>query len=208
MQKTDFENENKRRRARRLKFTLTKKANFVWKNALFCLREIATQLGIFSVFCAGQYFGNYPLFSDIKCYANDTCAVQKNGALKISFKDYLSFATKLHTNLEKRLTKLDTSMESPSLEVRQLTYHYESEAIEMAIEHYLDLKQYNVDRRTMPRKVGNVLPHPSFCVPLILGVPLNFIFFIIWAAAEGSVWQVFQFFRVDSTDNFKTDDDD
>ncbi|KAI1706006.1 hypothetical protein DdX_13233 [Ditylenchus destructor] len=122
---------------------------------------LAAEVTLLCIFTYGNYRGNSPFFVNV-------CNYDVIGGNECPFTNYLSFATKLQTNLNERLDKFDTSMGSPNLEVRRLTYEWQSEAITAAIEHHLDLKQYHVDRRTMPREIGNVPLDPILCLVFIL----------------------------------------
>ncbi|KAI1709459.1 hypothetical protein DdX_11246 [Ditylenchus destructor] len=156
---------------------------------------IAAGVTLFCTVTVGQYFSSsIVLFSGIAC-KHDQNGVETEESCPLTV--YRNYSTELQTNLVERLAILDISMESPNLEVRQLTYKWQSEAIEAAIEHHLNLKQYEVDRRTMPRKIGKVLPHPVFFFISFLFLFLDVVFFPIWALEEGSVWQVFDCFQID-----------
>ncbi|KAI1705984.1 hypothetical protein Ddc_15494 [Ditylenchus destructor] len=114
--------------------------------------SIAAEVILLIIFMYAQFYGgNSPVFVN-ECKYNESGDIAQKGC---PFTNYLSSATKLKTNLNERFTKFDTSMESPNLDVRRLTFEWQSEAIATAIDHHLDLKQYDVDRRTMPRKIGN-----------------------------------------------------
>ncbi|KAI1729849.1 homeobox domain-containing protein [Ditylenchus destructor] len=156
---------------------------------------VAAAVILFFTVTVGQYFsGSIILYTGIAC-KHDRNGVETEESCP--FTDYRNYSTKLESNLDKRLAELHISMESSILEVRQLTYKWQIEAIETAIEHHLSLKQYQVDRRTMPRKIGKVLPHPVFFLISFLFLFLDVAFFRIWALEEGSVWQFFECFRVD-----------
>ncbi|KAI1709506.1 hypothetical protein DdX_11294 [Ditylenchus destructor] len=170
---------------------LKRRISFLYIATLLC---IVAEFILFSMFVAGIYQGNSPTFQSnkgFKCNETDSFDILRRCQLKVSFSDYRSFSTELESTLDKRIAKLGTSMISPNLEVRQLTYEHQSEAITTAIEHHLSLKQYKVDRRTMPRKIGNVLPG-SELIPLVF-VNNCFLFsaFFLWVGWGGSVWQVF-----------------
>ncbi|KAI1692511.1 hypothetical protein DdX_21217 [Ditylenchus destructor] len=129
--------------------------------------------------------------------ADDCSVVNEKYKLKHSctFTDYPSYSTKLETILDRHISKLNSFMSSP-LEVRQMVWLYESDVLDAGILNHLDLKRYNVDRRTMPRKIGNVLPDT-----LCFICSLAFLFFCItvnftWAAQEGSIWQIFKCVRI------------
>ncbi|KAI1695900.1 hypothetical protein Ddc_20866 [Ditylenchus destructor] len=92
---------------------------------------------------------------------------------------------------------METFTTSP-IEVRRAIWLYEIDAIDNLIKHHQDLKQYHVDRRTMPRKVGRIFPSafPSCffslsmfiaCIPCFIG----------WTTEKGSVWRVFKCLRFD-----------
>ncbi|KAI1709486.1 hypothetical protein DdX_11273 [Ditylenchus destructor] len=90
-------------------------------------------------------------------------------------------------------------MESPILEVRQTIWHYESESFEEAIERHLDLKKHTVDRRTMPRKIGNGHSKLYYIPCMVMAICvfcLSGFAFREWAAAEGSVWRIFKCLRI------------
>ncbi|KAI1709227.1 hypothetical protein Ddc_13939 [Ditylenchus destructor] len=139
---------------------------------------IAVELALFIVFAAGIYYGFATTYRVRIMY-------------DISFSDYLSFSTKLNSSLQESYVGIENSLSSSMLEVRKSVWHYESKAIATAIEHHLSLKQYNVDRRTMPRKIGNVLPNPVVFLACLVILFFNLREFNAWATAEGSVWQVF-----------------
>ncbi|KAI1716864.1 hypothetical protein Ddc_10239 [Ditylenchus destructor] len=116
---------------------------------------IAAQFALFNVYILNAYHGNSPVFYKVKCNAIDNSQVQKNCRGILAFSDYVSFSTALNSSLRKSCVGIENSLSSPILEVRQSVWYYESKSISMAIEYHLSLKRYDVDRRTMPRKVGN-----------------------------------------------------
>ncbi|KAI1716825.1 hypothetical protein Ddc_10198 [Ditylenchus destructor] len=161
---------------------------------------IALEVTLFFTFIAGHiYGGSFPIFQSIKWNADD-CSIKivmdnKNCNAKdnknCTFTEYPSYATKLEPILNKQIGKLDNYTTSPIIEVRQMAWMYEGGVIDSAIEEHLHLKQYNVDRRTMPREIGMVLPEPFWIVALII-VSLLILFvylivFLIWAEEKGSI---------------------
>ncbi|KAI1716821.1 hypothetical protein Ddc_10194 [Ditylenchus destructor] len=150
---------------------------------------IAVELALFFVFLAGIYYGNAPAYRDAKHNTIESCKEQKNCKEKESFSDYVSFLTQLNSSMQESSVGIKTSLSSSILEVRQSVWHYESKAIATAIDHYYDLKQYHVDRRTMPRAIGIVLPEPILYFIVIPILFINFVIFVVWATAEGSVWE-------------------
>ncbi|KAI1709223.1 hypothetical protein Ddc_13935 [Ditylenchus destructor] len=117
---------------------------------------IAAELTLFFIVVAGQYHsGSSPVFINVRCNETSNGQVQKNCDLILSFSDYHSFLATLNATLQKSCVGIKNSLSSLVLETRQMALHYESETITTAIEQYLSLKQYNVDRRIMPRKIDN-----------------------------------------------------
>ncbi|KAI1709505.1 hypothetical protein DdX_11293 [Ditylenchus destructor] len=165
---------------------------------------IMAEVALFFVLLAAQYYsGSSPVFA-VKC--NST--VHNNCRITEAFTDYHSFSTKLNSSLHKSCIGLKNSLSSPILEVRQMAWHYESKGIVTAVEHHLSVKQYYVDRRTMPRKIGNLLPNPELFLIRLPFLFMVIVCFPVWALAEGSIWQVFKCFQVDhSNNNFGTEDD-
>ncbi|KAI1716853.1 hypothetical protein Ddc_10226 [Ditylenchus destructor] len=146
---------------------------------------IAAEITLLSVFIAGHYYsGSSPMAFGPQSGYNTV---------------YLNFSTNLESTLNKRFAKLDNAMESPVLEVRQSIWQYESEAFETAIEQHLGLKKHTVDRRTMPRKIGNGLFNGYSVLYMILAIVLLCLYYKLfreWAAAEGSVWRIFKCVRI------------
>ncbi|KAI1716809.1 hypothetical protein Ddc_10186 [Ditylenchus destructor] len=104
------------------------------------------------------------------------------------------------TILNRHFGKLDSFMASP-LEVRQTVRLYESNDIYAAIENHQDLKQYNVDRRTMPQKIGKVPPSAEWIAIFCFLHFINFVVFLFWAQEKGSVWRVFSIFRIENPES-------
>ncbi|KAI1716824.1 hypothetical protein Ddc_10197 [Ditylenchus destructor] len=143
---------------------LEKRIPLLYIATLIC---IALEVTLFFTFFAGHiYGGSSPIFK------NDTWnAMDCSNTVYIkncTFTDYPSYATKLEAVLNKQISKLDNYTASPLIEVRQMAWMYESGVINVAIEDHLHLKRYNVNRRTMPRKIGIVFPNQILTVPAIL----------------------------------------
>ncbi|KAI1709490.1 hypothetical protein DdX_11277 [Ditylenchus destructor] len=123
------------------------------------------QLGLYAGFFKSQYYtGHCPIFYDIE-----------------------------QSTLDLHLVELNKTMQSPNLEVRQLGWKYEYNAIEAAFRHHTQLKQYNVDRNVMPRKINYA---PRNIIFLILCFMCNILVIGFWAMQEGSVWLPWQFIKI------------
>ncbi|KAI1716816.1 hypothetical protein Ddc_10189 [Ditylenchus destructor] len=134
---------------------------------------IWAQIALFVIIYAGHFYnGSSPFFrGQVKWNENDCSVASNEYKLKYNctFTDYPNYATELEAILNKNFDKLDSFMASPILEVRQTAWSYGSDVREAAIENHLELKQYNVDQRTMPRKIGIVFPGPfSFVISLVI----------------------------------------
>ncbi|KAI1709504.1 hypothetical protein DdX_11291 [Ditylenchus destructor] len=158
---------------------------------------IAAELALFFLLVAGIYHGNAAWYRDPKYNAVENCTAVKNWNEKGTFSDYHCFLTQLNSSLEESCVGINNALSSPVLETRQMAWHYESRSIATAIEHYSDLKQYPVDRQTMPRKIGHALPPPTVFVVGIFLLFIDFVIFLMWATSKGSVWRVFKCFRMD-----------
>ncbi|KAI1709500.1 hypothetical protein DdX_11287 [Ditylenchus destructor] len=127
---------------------------------------IAAECVLFYMFVAGQYYGGTsPVFPMYACKYDDTG--DENNCPSV---DYLSYSTKLQTALNKHIAKLDSFMAS-AIELRQGVWLYEIDAIEKTIESHMELKQYDVDRRTMPRRIG-------YTPPSIWSIIFSLVFFV------------------------------
>ncbi|KAI1716826.1 hypothetical protein Ddc_10199 [Ditylenchus destructor] len=147
------ENENSENvRLKRLKkqIPLQYIATFVW---------IAAGVTLFFTFSIGHYYsGSSPALG----HACNTSNI-KNGSQErefCPFIHYRNFLTKLEAILNRHFGKLDSFMASPILEVRQTVWLYESDVIDAAIENHQELKQFNVDRRTMPTEISQNTRYP------------------------------------------------
>ncbi|KAI1708023.1 hypothetical protein Ddc_14542 [Ditylenchus destructor] len=142
---------------------------------------IAAEVTLLIMLTVSQYYsGNVSVFYVRACGEKTSGKVEKN----CTFTDYLSFSTKLQTSVNKHTAKLDSFMAS-SLDVRQTAWMYEIDAIDTLIEnHIADLKAYDVDRRTMPRKIGNILPSVlnSIIFPILYWFIVLFFIFMIFGA--------------------------
>ncbi|KAI1716822.1 hypothetical protein Ddc_10195 [Ditylenchus destructor] len=117
---------------------------------------IAVGVTLFFTFSIGHYYsGSSPVFMKHICNMSGI----KNGSEEnCPFTDYRNFSTKLEPILNRHFGKLDILMASPVLEAREMAWMYETEVLEAAIGDHLELKQYHVDRRTMPRKIPKKIP--------------------------------------------------
>ncbi|KAI1696156.1 hypothetical protein Ddc_20666 [Ditylenchus destructor] len=129
----------------------------------------------------GHYYsGSSPAFAPDRC---DTSYI-KNGSQErefCPFIHYRNYSTKLEAILNRHFGKLDSFMASSILEVRQTVWLYEIDVIDAAIENHLDLKQFNVDRRTMPPELPQNPRYPP-STGWIVG--LVAVYFLIWYFAE------------------------
>ncbi|KAI1716832.1 hypothetical protein Ddc_10205 [Ditylenchus destructor] len=148
---------------------------------------IVVQLGLYITFIAGQYYaGSCPVYYRIETISQSSKAKGKTYLPK-SFSDYPIFADEMQTALDACFRKFNKSMQFPILEVRQLGWDYEQDAIDRAFIHHMGLKQYHVDRNEMPRQLGHVSPAAEdlvfyfvfmcFCLVLFIlpfvGMPMN-----------------------------------
>ncbi|KAI1716850.1 hypothetical protein Ddc_10223 [Ditylenchus destructor] len=160
---------------------------------------IAIEVALFFMFVGGNYYGGSSTFFYRFNWNADDCSVAQYYKYKLkydcTFTDYPSSGNKLETVLNRHVDKLNSFMSSP-LETRQKVWLHEIDIIDAAIDKHLELKKYHVDRRTMPRKIGNVLPGAFF---FICSLPFLFFWlvcFLLWAKESGSVWHAFKFFRI------------
>ncbi|KAI1716838.1 hypothetical protein Ddc_10211 [Ditylenchus destructor] len=116
--------------------------------ALLCF---LVEFGLCASFLAGQYYtGSCP----IPGRKTEKALKAEEKCLTSVFTDYHIFADTLQTTLDLHLEELNKSMQSPILEVRQLGWKYEYNAIEAALQYHSELKQYVVDRNVMPREIS------------------------------------------------------
>ncbi|KAI1695902.1 hypothetical protein Ddc_20868 [Ditylenchus destructor] len=168
---------------------------------------IIVQLSLFAIFLAGQYrAGSCPIYyflesrrataeQELKLGREIMPSSELRVFLK-SFTNYPAFAHRLQTTLDRHITKLSKSMQSPILEVRLQGWKYENRAIDMAILHHSRLKEYEVDRNSMPRRISYA-PEigPFFLVFLGLVLVIATVNFGLWAVQDGSIWQPWQFIK-------------
>ncbi|KAI1716831.1 hypothetical protein Ddc_10204 [Ditylenchus destructor] len=158
---------------------------------------ILVQFGLYVTFIAGQYYaGSCPIYALIE----DTRKYKlKRGEtyLPKSFTKYTTFADELQATLDVHFQKLNKSIQSPVLEVRQLGWDYEEDAIDRAFIHHMGLKQYHVDRNAMPRQISHALraQEPLFYFGLIFSLLLSIVPIWRWIMEEGSVWRPWQFIK-------------
>ncbi|KAI1706310.1 hypothetical protein Ddc_15353 [Ditylenchus destructor] len=143
---------------------------------------IAAEVTLLIMLTVSQYYsGNVSVLYMSECNEKISGKVEKS----CPFTDYLSFSTKLQTSLNKHTAKLDDFMAS-SLDARQTAWMYEIDAIDTLIEtHIADLKVYDVDQRTMPRKIGNVLP--SVFSIIFLPIVAWFYIFLVFLVVMGII---------------------
>ncbi|KAI1716829.1 hypothetical protein Ddc_10202 [Ditylenchus destructor] len=169
---------------------LKRRVSLLYFVTFICIAAIVT---LFFIFVGSQYFyGTSTIFARYMCNFDEAGGEKKRSC---PFTDYRNFSAKLETALNREFSKIDMFMTSP-IEVRRAAWLFEIDDIDTHIEHYQDLKQYHVDRRTMPQEIGHVLPDPfviafSF-IPLIFCVAS----FICWASEKGSVWRLFKCLRI------------
>ncbi|KAI1709499.1 hypothetical protein DdX_11286 [Ditylenchus destructor] len=154
---------------------------------------IAAGIALFFIFMVEQYFyGSSTVFKEFKCNFDETGEAKKS----CPFTDYRNFSTKLEESLKREFSKMEMFMTSP-IEVRRAIWLYEIDAIDTHIERHQDLKQYHVDRRTMPREIGRVPPAPMSIffslLMFILSIPFSF---YVWVTVKGSVWRLFKCLRI------------
>ncbi|KAI1709491.1 hypothetical protein DdX_11278 [Ditylenchus destructor] len=150
---------------------------------------VLVEFGLFASFLAGQYYtGSCPIpggKTEKALKAEEKC-------LTTDFTDYHIFADKLYPTLDLHLEELNKSIQSPILEVRDLGWKYEINAIEAVFRYHSELKQQHVDRNVMPREISY---KPRGKELISLGLALAVIIFAIgaWAIQEGSIWRPWQF---------------
>ncbi|KAI1716830.1 hypothetical protein Ddc_10203 [Ditylenchus destructor] len=168
---------------------------------------IIVQLSLFVIFLAGQYHaGSCPIYYFLESRRRTAEQELKLGRelmpsseLRVvlkSFTNYPAFAYRLQTTLDRHITKLYKSMQSPILEVRLQGWKYENRAIDMAILHHSRLKEYEVDQNSMPRRIS-YKPEigPFFFAFLGLVLVIATVNFGLWAVQDGSIWQPWQFIK-------------
>ncbi|KAI1695903.1 hypothetical protein Ddc_20869 [Ditylenchus destructor] len=144
---------------------------------LATLTCVLMELGFYAAFLAGQYYvGSCPVYIFLRKTGRSEMKSRNRYIHFVkSFADYPAFAEELQPMLDVLLTKLNKSMQSPILEVRQLGWDYEEGAIDRAFIHHIRLKKYHVDRNTMPRRISHApqaSKEPSFII-LFIGFFLN-----------------------------------
>ncbi|KAI1712545.1 hypothetical protein DdX_09637 [Ditylenchus destructor] len=130
---------------------LKKQSSTFYMATLIC---ITVELSLNMTYLSSQYYtGSCLIFEEIVRGRKN----EQGGGnyLEKPFNDYPVVATTLQTILDEHLAKLNKSMQSPILEVRQLRWEYEEDAMNAACRHHLSLKQYHVDQSTMPRQIGD-----------------------------------------------------
>ncbi|KAI1695901.1 hypothetical protein Ddc_20867 [Ditylenchus destructor] len=170
---------------------LKRRVSLLYFVTFICIAAIVT---LFFIFVGSQYFyGTSTIFARYMCNFDEAGGEKKRSC---PFTDYRNFSAKLETALNREFSKIEMFMTSP-IEVRRAAWLFEIDDIDTHIEHYQDLKQNHVDRRTMPREIGHVLP--DLFVILISFFPLIIFImsFISWVAEKGSVWRVFKCLRID-----------
>ncbi|KAI1716854.1 hypothetical protein Ddc_10227 [Ditylenchus destructor] len=147
---------------------------------------VTAEVALLLIFFVGHYASGSSPFTSMSSMVGCDC-------------DYLNFTTALESTLNKRFAKLDNAMGSSALELRQSIWQYESEGIHAAIEHYVDLKKHNVDRRTMPGRIAWKVSFEWYLlVPWLAIITLCMYHgaFFAWALEEGSVWRFFKCVRI------------
>ncbi|KAI1709493.1 hypothetical protein DdX_11280 [Ditylenchus destructor] len=154
---------------------------------------ILIEFGLYATFMAGQYYaGSCATYIFIQQTRVDKLR-KRQTYLPKSFTNYTTFTDELQSTLDGHIKNLNTTMQYSELESRQLSWHYEYEAIKPALTHYVGLKKYHVNRKTMPRHISRVTPRAVTCVVSAICLFFNFVFLQHWAAQEGSVWRPSQF---------------
>ncbi|KAI1716834.1 hypothetical protein Ddc_10207 [Ditylenchus destructor] len=111
--------------------------------------------GLYAAFLTAQYHvGSCPVYSFVEVHRRREMEKGRKYLVK-SFTDYPTFADELKSSLDAHLATLNKSMKFPTLEMRQLGWIYDKHAIDAALKHHLELKQYHVDRTTMPREISH-----------------------------------------------------
>ncbi|KAI1709496.1 hypothetical protein DdX_11283 [Ditylenchus destructor] len=164
---------------------------------------IIVQLSLYAIFLAGQYHsGSCPIYYFLEGRRETAERELKLGreimpsselrAVVKSFTNFPAFANRLQTTLAIHITKLYKFMQSPNLEVRQLGWKHENRPIDMALLHHSRLKEYEVDRDTMPRRI-NYAPETFFLAFLGILLVIATVNFGFWAVQNGSIWQPWKF---------------
>ncbi|KAI1716840.1 hypothetical protein Ddc_10213 [Ditylenchus destructor] len=150
---------------------------------------VMVEFGLCASFLAGQYYtGSCPIpagKTEKNLKAEEKC-------LTTLFADFHTFADKLQSTLDEHLAELSKSMQSPILEVRELGWKYEHNAIEAAFRSHSELKQQLIDRNVIPREISYAPRGPEL-IGLGLALALIIFVFVVWAPQEGSIWQPCQF---------------
>ncbi|KAI1706312.1 hypothetical protein Ddc_15355 [Ditylenchus destructor] len=150
---------------------------------------IAAEVTLLIMLTVSQYYsGNVSVLYMSECNEKISGKVDKRKLTTKScpFTDYLSFSTRLQTSLNKHTAKLDDFMAS-SLDARQTAWMYEIDAINTLIAtHIADLEKYDVERRTMPRKIGNILPSVFSIIifPILAWFVIILVFLVIMGKAH------------------------
>ncbi|KAI1716841.1 hypothetical protein Ddc_10214 [Ditylenchus destructor] len=150
---------------------------------------ILVQLGLYVTFLAGQYYsGSCPIYATIESIRRDKLKWGKTYLPK-SFTNYTTYSDELQSTLDLHLEELNKSMQSPTLEVRELGWNYEYKAIEAAFRHHTELKQYHVDRNSaMPRQISYA-PQSAKCrFLMVIAITLDSIFIGSWVLKESAIW--------------------
>ncbi|KAI1709498.1 hypothetical protein DdX_11285 [Ditylenchus destructor] len=156
---------------------------------------IAAEVSLIFMYLVGQYFsGISPFFAENACKFDETGGeIQKS----CPFTDYHNSSVKLEESLNREFAKMALFTTSP-IEVRKAVWLFEIDSIDTHINNHQDLKQYHVDRRTMPREIGHVFPSAlNIFLSLISWILFILIPFSFWVDQTGSVWRVFKCFRTD-----------
>ncbi|KAI1716843.1 hypothetical protein Ddc_10216 [Ditylenchus destructor] len=153
------------------------------------------QMGLYAAFLESQYYTGHCLVYEGIEIKRKQASRRGETYLPKSFSDYPSFADKLQSTLDLHLEELNKTMQSPILEVRELGWNYEYNAIEAAFRHHLELKQYHVDRNVMPRKISYA-PQDADLNLLIFCLVFNVLGIGFWAIQEGSMWQPWEFLQL------------
>ncbi|KAI1691360.1 hypothetical protein Ddc_24293 [Ditylenchus destructor] len=137
------------------------------------------ELSLYLVVLAGQgYAGSCPMYLIIEGKRRQGTRSGEKYLAK-SFTDYYVFAHELHSTLDLYLEELNNTIHSPILEVRELGWKYEYNAIEAAFRHHIELKQRHVDRNEMPRQISYA-PGLKVLVVLGLAILINVCSFGFW----------------------------